>query len=137
MKLRVTVEGRTYEVEVEIVDEGGRDEPPAMSAAPPPVAPVAHPAPVSQPPSAPSARKSASPPPPSADGAVCRSPMRGTINAIKVAVGQSVRRNDVLLVLEAMKMESNIPSPRDGVVRVIHVSTGQNVREGDVLLEFE
>ena len=57
--------------------------------------------------------------------------------SVKVKVGDTVKVGDVLLVLEAMKMESDIPSPQDDIIKEIFVSTGQHVRRGDPLLAIE
>jgi len=57
--------------------------------------------------------------------------------ALKVKVGDTVKVGDVLLVLEAMKMESDIPSPQDGIIKEIFVAAGQHVRRGDPLLAIE
>jgi glutaconyl-CoA decarboxylase len=61
-------------------------------------------------------------------------PIAGTILSVKVKVGDKVKSGDVLLILEAMKMENNIPSPRDGVVKEVHASEGKTVKYGDLLL---
>ena len=60
-------------------------------------------------------------------------------NSIKVLVseGQSIKRGDVLLTMESMKMENNIPAPRDGKVTAIHVSAGNSVMQGDALIDIE
>ncbi|WP_434578412.1 biotin/lipoyl-containing protein [Thermoanaerobacterium thermosaccharolyticum] len=63
-------------------------------------------------------------------------PMPGTILDVKVSVGQSVKRGDVLLILEAMKMENEITAPQDGVVAAINISKGASVNTGDVLLSL-
>jgi biotin carboxyl carrier protein len=60
--------------------------------------------------------------------------MPGTILDIKVAVGASVKKGDVLCVLEAMKMENDIPAPADGVVASVNVQKGASVNSGDVLI---
>jgi biotin carboxyl carrier protein len=60
--------------------------------------------------------------------------MPGTILDIKVAVGASVKKGDVLCVLEAMKMENDIPAPKDGTVTAIKVSKGASVQAGDALI---
>lgn len=60
--------------------------------------------------------------------------MPGNILDVKVAAGQSVKKGDVLLILEAMKMENEIMAPRDGVVGGVNVSKGSTVSSGDVLL---
>ena len=62
--------------------------------------------------------------------------MPGNINDVKVAAGQSVKRGDVLLILEAMKMENEIMAPRDGVVASVNVSKGATVNTGDLLLSL-
>jgi len=70
------------------------------------------------------------------EGAVV-APMTGKIVSVKVKEGDSVKRGDVLCVLEAMKMENEISAPRDGVVREVHVSEGSAVSEGEVLFVVE
>jgi biotin carboxyl carrier protein len=60
-------------------------------------------------------------------------PLPGTIVDVKVSVGQAVKRGDVLFVLEAMKMENDIPAAADGTVTAIQVQKGSSVNSGDVL----
>ena len=60
----------------------------------------------------------------------------GTISAINVKVGSQVKRGDVLIVMEAMKMENNIMANSDGQVKTIHVTTGQSVSQDDPLIEL-
>ncbi len=124
-KFNIKVNGKTYEVEVE--ELGGT---PAVYTAP--VAPVAAPA------SAPAAPVQAAPAAPAASGTAgaisVNAPMPGTINAIKVKVGDSVTKGQVLVVLEAMKMENEIMADSDGTVASIAVSQGQTVNTGDVLV---
>ena len=64
-------------------------------------------------------------------------PMPGLILEINVSVGQEVREDDPLLILEAMKMENVISSPRDGVIKAISVSQGDAVEKKNILVEFE
>ena len=64
-------------------------------------------------------------------------PMPATVLAINAAAGEQVKRNDVVMVLEAMKMELPVRSPRDGVVKAIHCETGELVQPGTMLLELE
>ena len=64
-------------------------------------------------------------------------PMPATVLAVNVAAGQQVKRNDVVMVLEAMKMELPIRSPRDGVVKAIRCEAGELVQPGATLLELE
>ena len=121
-KFQITVNGNTYEVEVEELGAGA----PAAAAAPA-AAPAAKPA-------APAAPKAA----PAAAGSVAiNSPMPGNINAIKVTVGQAVKKGDNLLILEAMKMENEIKAPQDGMVASIAVSKGQSVNTGDLLISLK
>ena len=118
-KYNITVNGNTYEV---LVEEAGSVSAPATYSAP-----VAAPA---APKAAPTAPKAAS----AGAGAVkVTSPMPGTILAIKVSAGQSVKKGDVICVLEAMKMENDIPAPQDGVIASIDIQKGASVNAGDVL----
>jgi biotin carboxyl carrier protein len=63
-----------------------------------------------------------------------KAPLPGIVNDIKVAVGDQVKNGQVLLILEAMKMENEITAEQDGVISAISVSTGDSVMEGTVLL---
>ncbi|MBQ3479472.1 MAG: acetyl-CoA carboxylase biotin carboxyl carrier protein subunit, partial [Clostridia bacterium] len=65
-----------------------------------------------------------------------KAPMPGNINAVNVSNGQSVKKGDVLVILEAMKMENEIMAPRDGVVASVNVTKGATVNTGDVLLSL-
>ena len=62
--------------------------------------------------------------------------MPGTINAVKVTVGQAVKAGDNLVILEALKMENEIKAPKDGIVASIAVSKGQSVNTGDLLVSL-
>jgi len=66
-----------------------------------------------------------------------KAPMPGLILDINVKVGQNVKENDALLILEAMKMENIITSPRDGVIKSISVNKGDAIEKGQLLIEFE
>jgi 3-methylcrotonyl-CoA carboxylase alpha subunit len=72
-----------------------------------------------------------------ADGPAMESPMPATVRSIPVAVGQSVTRGDVLIVLEAMKMELAVKAARDGVIRALRCAPGDLVQPGVTLVEFE
>jgi acyl-CoA carboxylase subunit alpha len=67
----------------------------------------------------------------------CFAPMPGKILAVRVQPGQSVRRGETLVILEAMKMEHDVAAPHDGVVRELRVEAGQQVDAGDVLVVLE
>jgi len=70
-------------------------------------------------------------------GGAILSPMPGKVISLKVRVGDEVRKGDVLLIIEAMKMENEIRAPRDGVVREIMVSEGSSVSTGQPLLVLD
>lgn len=119
----ITVNGKVYEVTVE---EGFSGQ--TQNAA----APVSAPAAPSSAPKAPAAPAPA--PQAAAAGAVTVSaPMPGKILDVRVSAGQAVKRGDVLMILEAMKMENEIVSPQDGTVASIQVSVGSAVEAGDTL----
>ena len=130
MKYKVTLNNRTYEVEVEQGEAMLVDEYEAF--APAPAAPVAA-APVAAAPAA-----AAPAPAPAAAalaaGEVVKSPMPGNILKINVSQGQAVKEGDVLIVLEAMKMENEIVAPKAGSVAQIAVSKGQVVETGSPLV---
>ena len=118
---RITVNGKTYDITVE---ETGASAPAAPVAAAP--APAAKAAPAAAPaaPAAPAGAEKVT------------SPMPGTVLAVKVAVGQSVKKGETVVLLEAMKMENEIPAPRDGVVASISVNKGSSVQAGDLLISL-
>ena len=107
-KYRVTVNGTVYEVELEeLTGSAPVSAPAAPAAAPAPAAPAA--------------------------GEQIRAPMPGNILAVNVTAGQTVKKGDVLMVLEAMKMENEIMCPRDGVVASVNTSKGATVESGTLL----
>lgn len=130
MKYKVTLNKRVFEVEVEqgeamLVDEYDAVAPVPV-AAPVAAAPVAAaPAPVAAAAPAPAAAPSAV-----AAGEVVKSPMPGNILKIQVTQGQQVKEGDVLIILEAMKMENEIVAPKTGSVAQIIVTKGQVVETG-------
>lgn len=125
-KFNITVNGKAYEVEVE---EVGGVASPVQRTAPRAAAPAA-PAPVA----APKAAAAAPAAPVAEGGETVVSPMPGTIFDIKVAVGDTVSQGDVLLILEAMKMENEIMAPTGGKVLSINTNKGASVNSGDVLV---
>ena len=126
MKYELTLNGRTYEVEVELAEPMLMQE--FQSYAPAPAAPAA---PVVE--AAPSATPAAAPAVTGA-GEKVDSPMPGTILKLNVAAGQTVKEGDMLVVLEAMKMENEIFAPKSGTVSQVAVSKGASVNTGDVLV---
>ncbi|MCG3210979.1 MAG: Methylmalonyl-CoA carboxyltransferase 1.3S subunit [Anaerolineae bacterium] len=131
-KLRITVNGVVYEVDVEVlqdddVEAGAALGSPVAAALPPAVTPAA---------AAPAPAPAPKAPAPAAGGKTLTSPLPGVVKALKAKEGDSVKENTPLVVLEAMKMETNISSPVDGVVKEIKVQVGQNVQQGEVLVVF-
>ena len=108
-KYRVNVNGTAYEVEIELIDANAVATAPA--AAPAAQAPAAAPA----------------------GGQSINAPMPGTILKVNVANGQAVKKGDVLMILEAMKMENEIMAPCDGTVAGVAVAQGASVDSGAVL----
>ena len=134
MKLRVTVEGKTYEVEVEVVEDAPAG-PMYGSTSVHSTTVVPHSAPSK---ANPSHAAEQGPLAAAAGGVhVVKAPIVGTILQLKVAPGDTVSVNQVLLIMEAMKMETNIASPIAGTVKTIRVSPGEAVKAGQVLVEFE
>ena len=112
-KYRVTVNGTAYEIQLEEL----------TGAAPAASAPAAAPAP------APAAAP--------AGGEQVTSPMPGTILDVKVSQGAAVKKGDVLMILEAMKMENEILAPAAGTVKKLYVQEGKAVQQGEALVDLE
>lgn len=113
---KVNVNGKVYEITLEVIDKDdikapAKEEPKAQA----PAAPAA----------------SAAPAP--AGSKTVNAPMPGNILKVNVAAGQSVKKGDVLMILEAMKMENEIMAPADAVVSSVSVSAGSTVEAGAVL----
>ena len=125
MKYKVTLNGRTYEVEVEAGKAMLLDEYEAIAPAAPATAPAAAPAPVAAPSAAPAASLAA--------GEPVKAPMPGVVLKVQVQQGQAVKAGQVLVILEAMKMENEISAPQDGTIASIDVRKGDTVNSGDVL----
>ena len=127
MKYKVTLNGRTYEVEV----EAGQAMLLAEYEAVAPAAPVAA-APVAAAPAAPAAAPAA--PVVTGAGESVSAPMPGTILKVNVTAGQAVKEGDLLCVLEAMKMENEILAPKAGTVTQVVAAKGASVNTGDALV---
>ena len=131
MKLNITIDNKKYEVEVEVADS----ETAPMAAAPRLDTSLRIPAAV---------KANGVPAPPKAadsgpvnEEKVCRSPVSGIVVRVTSQVGQKIQSGDTLLVLEAMKMETNITAPAAGKIAKINVGQGDAVQGGLVLVEFE
>ncbi len=125
-KYRITVEGKTYEVEIERIDDqnnvfsaGNNDGRQHKNADP--VVRVIDPS---------AGKKTVM------QKGIIKAPMPGTIISIKVEVGDTVRKGQPVLVLEAMKMNNEIKSPSDGTISMIHRNKGETVQGGDILIEL-
>ena len=115
MKLRVNVEGSSYDVQVDVLPD---DTPGALEAEPefPPALKL--------------------PPPPAdtiPDDKICRSPIAGSIVSVSVAAGRRVRRDDPIVTIEAMKMQTAIGAPVAGIVQQVVVKPGDSVKPGQIL----
>lgn len=130
MKYKVTLNGRTYEVEVEAGKAMLLDE---YEAIVPTAAPVAAPATAPAPAAAPAAAPAPAAAAPVAGEAVT-APMPGNILKVNVTAGQAVKEGDVLVVLEAMKMENEILAPKACTVKQVLVSKGSTVDTGATLV---
>lgn len=132
MKLKIAVDGKTYEVDVEVAEEDraalgmGAYMPmpsavrlPAQAPAPAPAAALDSRAAVEN------------------EAKVCRSPISGVAVRVHAQVGQRIEVGDPLVVLEAMKMETNITAPVDAKIAKVNVGVGDSVQAGQVLVEFE
>jgi methylmalonyl-CoA carboxyltransferase small subunit len=131
MKLNITIDNKTYEVDVEAAEP----ESPAAASYPlgglnigsSPLRVPAGSAPVGPPADA----------KPVNEEKVCRSPVSGIVVRVAAQVGQTLQAGDILLVLEAMKMETNITAPKAGKIVAICVNQGDSVQAGKVVVEFE
>lgn len=128
MKLKIAVDGKSYEVEVEVAEQetpvlgvgGYMPMPsPVRIPAPPPAAAPAVGAPVEN------------------EDKVCRSPIAGIAVRVSAQSGQQIQVGDPLVVLEAMKMETNITAPIAARISKVNVAVGDSVQGGQVLVEFE
>jgi methylmalonyl-CoA carboxyltransferase 1.3S subunit len=126
VKLKITIDQKTYEVDVEAAEP--------ETAAGPVRGYAVEPAPV---------RLSAAAPPAPAqpeavanEDKVCRSPIAGIVVRIVAQPGQGIQPGDILVVLEAMKMETNITAPIAGKLKDVKVKQGDSVQSGQVVAEF-
>jgi len=129
MKLNITIDGKTYEVDVEVAEPetpGGPQSVSGFHVGSAPLRVPAGPAPTAPPPET-GANESK----------VCRSPVSGIVVRVAAQVGQSLQAGDILVVLEAMKMETNITAPSAGKIAAIRVNQGDGVQAGQVVVEFE
>ncbi|MBQ4370954.1 MAG: biotin/lipoyl-binding protein [Firmicutes bacterium] len=131
MRYKINLKGKIYEVEVEkgeamLIDEYEAKAPAAPAAAAPAAVPAAAAAP---------APAAAAPAPAAiASGETVNAPLPGTVLDVKVATGDAVKKGQVLMIIEAMKMENEVLANSDGVIKQVVVSKGQSVKTGDALV---
>jgi len=129
LKLRITIEGKTYEAEVDILEDEDSEHP-YVPYTPAPISYTPPPIPRSPFPS--NAIDT------SGDlGKVCRSPVTGLVINVAVEAGEKVEPNEVLMVLESMKMENQVIATHAATVKSVNVVPGNSVKVHQVLLEFE
>lgn len=143
-RLKVNVDGDAYEVDVAQLDAAplavaaAPSPAPVAVAAPPPPAPA--PSPASAPAPAPAAAPTIPPAPKAVydgQGTAVAAPMVGKILAVKVEPGAAVKQGALLFLLEAMKMENEITSPAAGTIASVAVEEGSSVKQGDLLCVIE
>ena len=127
-KYRITLEGRTYEMEVELVPEEAEDKPASKLQYKEYKGAKADPTVRLMDPSAQHTTVS--------NSGVVTAPMPGTVISLRHREGDSVSAGDVVLVLEAMKMENEITAPAGGTITKISCAEGKTVAGGDVLFEI-
>jgi methylmalonyl-CoA carboxyltransferase small subunit len=123
LKLQITIDGKAYAVDVEVLEDE-ESAPPSYSAR---HAPHAGAGPYAQ------SHQSAW----DKEGTICHSPVMGLVIKVNVKPGQAVDAGEIVLVLEAMKMETNVTAPRAATVKSVHVTPGDSVKLNQVLLELD
>jgi len=129
LKLKIGIDGNEYVVDIEVLEDDG--------VGPVYLAPHGQPTTV-QPVTSPVPGTEAPPVDENVDEAkVCRSPVAGVVVKLNVQPGQALQTNDLMMVLEAMKMETNITAPVAGKIKKINVAQGDGVKVNQILVEFE
>jgi methylmalonyl-CoA carboxyltransferase small subunit len=130
LKLQIGIDGKTYELEVEVLED---DEMPRMPNYGPymavPSTVQSTPTPVRTPTQGSQDKVE--------EGKVCRSPVAGVVIKVNVQPGQEIKANDLMMVLEAMKMETNVTAPISGKVKAVRAAPGDAVTVNQIVAEFE
>ena len=134
MKLQIAIDGKTYEAEVEVLEDDaqprqqnyGMQQPLHATVPSTPAGDAPAPSPAAK-----DTEESVS------EDKLCRSPVTGIVIKINVVPGQTIQANDLIMVLEAMKMETNVTAPRAGTVKSVRVAQGGSVKLHQVVAEFE
>jgi methylmalonyl-CoA carboxyltransferase small subunit len=131
LKLQISIDGKTYEAEVEVLEDDAMPRQmnygPSLPI-PAPIQPSQAAAAQSQAPAAEEARE---------ETKLCRSPVTGIVIRVNVEPGQAIQANDPIMVLEAMKMETNVTAQGAGKVKNVRVAKGDSVKVNQVVVEFE
>ena len=135
-KFKISIDGTQYLVEMEEVGAPQATPADAAPVAPVPASAAAAPAPAPAPAPEPAPAPAAAPSPAPAGAHVQTAPMPGTIVDIRVQVGDAVKANQPVMVLEAMKMENEVVADRDGIVASIDVAKGAMVNPGEALFSL-
>jgi methylmalonyl-CoA carboxyltransferase small subunit len=131
LKLQIAIDGKTYEVEVEVLEDDAQPRQ-ASSGIQQPYSGTIQSVQASAAPAQAVAAQEAED-----ESKVCRSPVTGVVIKVNVAPGQAVQANDLLMVLEAMKMETNVTAHSAGTVKSVRVAPGGSVKLNQVVVEFE
>jgi methylmalonyl-CoA carboxyltransferase small subunit len=130
MKLQIVIDGQTYEVEVEVAED---DYSPQMQDnRPTPASATIQSTVLCTPPNPGSSLE-----PDNHEAKLCRSPLAGIVVHVLVAPGQRLQVNDLMVVVEAMKMETALTAPVEGKLKSVNVLPGESVKLNQVLVEFE
>ena len=132
MKLQIAIDGKTYEAEVEVLEDDAMPRQPNYGTYQPLHATVpSHPVAAGAQTLAPAAKENVN------EDKLCRSPVTGVVIKVNVAPGQAIQANDLIMVLEAMKMETNVTAHCAGTVKNVRVAQGDGVKLNQVVVEFE
>jgi methylmalonyl-CoA carboxyltransferase small subunit len=129
LKLQISIDGKTYETEVEVLED---DAMPRQTHDVP-----YHPLPAAATPASVASAPTQAPPEATDEGKVCRSPVTGIVIKVNIEPGQTVQANEPVMVLEAMKMETNVTAHCTGKVKNVRVAQGDSVKVNQVVVEFE
>jgi methylmalonyl-CoA carboxyltransferase small subunit len=131
LKLQIGIDGKTYEVDVEVLEDDAAPRQ-ATWGSYPAVPSTVQSAPVSTAGTAPATAAETA-----EETKLCRSPVAGVVIKVNVEAGQPIQANDLLMVLEAMKMETNVTAAVAGKVKNVRVAQGDAVKVNQVVIEFE
>jgi methylmalonyl-CoA carboxyltransferase 1.3S subunit len=130
MKLHISIDGQAYEVEVEAAEEDSSPQMPGNS--PLPASATIQSTVLRSPP-----KPGSSLDPGHREAKLCRSPLAGIVVQVAVEVGQQLQVNDLMVVLEAMKMETSVTAPMAGKLKSVNVAPRESVKFNQVLAEFD